>query len=66
MVKNPMTFQRGNKIKERRLELRLTQEDAARLMNRKVRAYVNWENGTKNLEEWEFLGIMAMLEKGVE
>lgn len=61
-----MNLQYNSDIKKHRTDLGLTQKQAAEILNRTERRYHGWENGERELERWEFLGIMASLTEGAK
>lgn len=58
--------QYGSKLKEYRLSLGLTLRQAGDLINRRERVYANFENGKRNMERWEYIGICEVLKEGKE
>lgn len=55
------SYHRGKALRDLRRELGFTQETVARKLGMTARAYWNWENGTKNVSEHEYLGAKEIM-----
>lgn len=58
-----MTYKRGNEIRQKRLDLNLTQRQVADMLGLLERSYWNIENGKRNIREWELIGILTYMER---
>lgn len=56
--------QYSSKIKELRNELGLTLFEAGQILGMRERSYANFENGVRNIKQWEYFGVIEALKLG--